>query len=81
ATSTAAINPLPASTVALATDTSTVPDLRGKSLRQAMLLVNRLELKAVFEGNGIVTGQTPQPGRPVPDTKILKITLSPEPVN
>ena len=65
----------------MATGTSTVPDLRGKSLRQAMQLVNRLELKAVFEGNGVVISQVPQPGRPLPDTKILKITLSPEPVN
>ncbi|KAF1082831.1 MAG: hypothetical protein GQF41_0598 [Candidatus Rifleibacterium amylolyticum] len=58
-----------------------VPDLRGKSLRQAMKLVNDLELKAVFEGEGIVVGQTPPAGQPVPDTKILKITLSPEPYN
>lgn len=60
---------------------NSVPDLRGKSLRQAMQLVNSLELKAVFEGEGIVISQTPQPGKPVPETKILKITLSPEPYN
>jgi hypothetical protein len=46
-----------------------------------MKLVNNLELKAVFEGEGIVVGQTPPAGQPVPDTKILKITLSPEPYN
>lgn len=59
----------------------TVPDLRGKPLRQAMQLINRLELKAVFEGNGIVVGQTPLPGLPLPENKILKIVLSPTPYN
>ncbi len=58
-----------------------VPDLLGKSLRQAMQLVNTLELKAIFEGNGIVIKQHPSPGKPIPETKILKITLSPEPYN
>ena len=63
------------------TVTNSVPDLRGKSLRQAMQMVNQLELKAVFEGEGVVIGQVPSPGRPIPETKILKITLSPEPYN
>jgi len=60
---------------------NSVPDLRGKSLRQAMKMVNDLELKAIFEGEGIVVGQVPAPGKPVPETKILKITLSLEPYN
>jgi len=58
-----------------------VPNLQGKSLRQAMQLVKSLELKAVFEGNGVVIKQSPQPGKPLPESKILMITLSPEPEN
>ncbi len=62
-------------------ESNIVPDLRGKSLRQAMQVVNSMELKAIFEGEGLVIGQIPPPGRPIPETKILKITLSLEPYN
>ena len=69
----------PLSPKAIASET--VPDLHGKSLRQAMQLVRNLELKAVFEGNGVVIKQIPTAGKPFPESKILMITLSPEPEN
>jgi cell division protein FtsI/penicillin-binding protein 2 len=56
----------------------TVPDFRGNSLKQALRVVNRHELKGIFEGNGIVTHQNPAPGKPVPESKIVTLTLSAE---
>ncbi len=53
-----------------------VPDLRGQSLKQAIRTINNLELKGIFEGNGIVVTQNPLPGKPLPATKILTLTLS-----
>jgi cell division protein FtsI/penicillin-binding protein 2 len=57
-----------------------VPDLKGKSLRQAIRTLNKLGLKGIFEGNGVVIDQSPAPGTPPPDSKILLVTLSPDSV-
>lgn len=54
----------------------TIPELKGKSMKQAIRTLNKLGLKGIYEGNGIVTGQSPEPGTPVPDSKILLVTLS-----
>ncbi len=56
----------------------TVPDLKGFSLKKAIRILNDLGLKGIFEGNGIVVTQSPPPGTPVPDSKILMVKLSPE---
>lgn len=56
----------------------TVPNLKGKSLKHAITTLSDLGLKGIFEGNGIVISQSPNPGTPVPDSKILLLTLSPE---
>lgn len=55
-----------------------VPDLRGKSLKAAIQLINNRDLKAIFEGNGVVVAQQPPPGRPLPGSKILRVKLSPD---
>lgn len=55
-----------------------VPDLRGQSLKLAIKNINHLELKGIFEGNGVVISQSPAPGKPIPESKILTLTLSPD---
>jgi len=68
-----------ASSSVLASDTcELVPDLRGKSLKAAIQTINRRELKAIFEGNGVVIAQQPPPGRPLPNSRILRVKLSPD---
>ena len=68
-----------ASSSILASDTcELVPDLRGQSLKAAIQTINRRELKAIFEGNGVVIAQQPPPGRPLPNSRILRVKLSPD---
>jgi cell division protein FtsI/penicillin-binding protein 2 len=55
-----------------------IPDLKGKSLKSAIRTLSDLGLKGIFTGNGIVVSQSPEPGTPVPDSKILLLTLSAE---
>lgn len=55
-----------------------VPDLHGKSLKAAIQAINKQDLKAIFEGNGVVIAQQPPAGRPLPATKILRVKLSPD---
>jgi len=43
-----------------------MPDLRGKTKRQALALVAPLGLKVNFRGQGVVESQFPLPGRAVP---------------
>lgn len=57
---------------------NTIPDLRGKSLKQAIKEINSMELKGIYEGSGIVISQNPPPGKPVPESRILTVTLSTE---
>lgn len=56
----------------------TTPDFRGKSLKQAIKEINQMQLKGIYEGDGIVFSQVPAPGKPVPESGILTIKLSPE---
>lgn len=54
-----------------------VPNLIGKSLKGAMMTVNNLGLKAIYDGNGVVIKQMPSPGKAFPASKILRVKLSP----
>ncbi len=68
-----------ASATVSASDTcELVPDLHGKSLKAAIQTINSRELKAIFEGNGVVIAQQPPPGRPLPNSRILRVKLSPD---
>ena len=53
-----------------------VPDLLGKSLKAAMQTVNKIGLKAIYDGDGIVVKQLPPAGKPFPASRILRIKLS-----
>ncbi len=61
-----------------ATSRELVPDLKGKSLKAAIQAINKHDLKAIFEGNGVVIAQQPPAGRPLPPSKILRVKLSPD---
>jgi hypothetical protein len=55
-----------------------IPDLKGKTLKETIRILTTLGLKGIYEGNGIVINQDPAPGAPIPDSKILLVSLSPE---
>ncbi|MGM0600760.1 MAG: penicillin-binding protein [Candidatus Rifleibacteriota bacterium] len=54
-----------------------IPNLIGKSMKSTIQTLNKVGLKGIYEGNGLVVKQSPKPGKPVPDSKILLLTLSP----
>ncbi len=56
-----------------------LPDFTGFSLRKAMRNINSMNLKGIYEGHGIVIKQSPSPGKPVPASKIVTLTLTPDP--
>ena len=76
-------NKLTAKPIAIAstttqTNSKIVPNLKGKSLKALIKAVNNMQLKGIYEGNGIVIKQKPKPGTAIPDSKIIRFTLSPD---
>ncbi len=65
-------------TITASSSEELVPDLRGKSLKAAIQMIDRQNLKAIYEGNGVVIAQQPPAGRPLPASKILRVKLSPD---
>ena len=57
-------------------DSTTVPDFRGKTLKEVAQLIQKLGAKAIFNGNGIAIEQTPQPGEPFPDSRVVLVRFS-----
>lgn len=57
-------------------DNSTVPDVRGLGIREALVKLEEAGLRVHFTGTGYVTALTPEPGTKVaPGTKVTA-TLS-----
>jgi membrane peptidoglycan carboxypeptidase len=54
----------------------TVPNFKGKSLKQVVKMISEMRLKGLYEGNGIAISQNPAPGTPLPESKALLITFS-----
>ncbi len=74
-----AINETPISTGTPAIkECKTVPDFKGKSLKEVVKTISDLKLKGLYEGNGIAVSQKPAPGTPLPESKALLITFSPK---
>jgi cell division protein FtsI (penicillin-binding protein 3) len=48
-----------------------MPDLRGRSARQAVAWLAALGVPATLSGTGAVTDQSPAPGSPLPDAAHL----------
>jgi cell division protein FtsI (penicillin-binding protein 3) len=56
-----------------------MPDLRGLSAREALRIVARAGLTARIRGDGVVTGQKPEPGTPMQRGAICELRLEREP--
>ena len=52
-----------------------VPDLRGKSMRKVIYILNNLNLKPKIQGSGIVFWQFPKPGQIVKQGIVCKVGL------
>jgi cell division protein FtsI (penicillin-binding protein 3) len=55
----------------------TMPDVRGRTLRQALAMLAPLALHVEVDGSGRVTEQSPVPGERVTDDAVARLTLSP----
>ena len=54
-----------------------MPDLTGKSLRQALALLGTLDVDVAVAGRGIVVKQTPAPGTPLGPGAACRLELAP----
>jgi hypothetical protein len=52
-----------------------VPDLRGYSLREAFKIAKTSNLKFNIKGHGQVDKVLPDPGRPLPKSKVVTLVL------
>ncbi len=55
----------------------TVPDLSGKTLSEATVLLEKANLNVYYEGTGIVTSQDYEKNSLVPEGTIIRLTLKP----
>ncbi len=60
----------------IATGPGQVPDLRGKSLREASVALASLGCRVQVDGEGVVRDQAPPPGAPVPDGGLCSLTMA-----
>ena len=56
--------------------TTVVPNLKGKTIREALKLVNFSKLRVKITGNGIVVRQSPSPGKTIKNNQILTLTCA-----
>ena len=54
-----------------------MPDLTGKSLRQALALLGTLDVDVAVSGRGVVVKQTPAPGTPLGPGAACRLELAP----
>jgi membrane peptidoglycan carboxypeptidase len=54
-----------------------MPDLAGKSLRQALTLLGALDVDVAVAGRGVVVRQTPPPGTPLAPGASCRLELAP----
>jgi hypothetical protein len=54
-----------------------MPDLAGKSLRQALALLGALDVDVAVAGRGVVVRQTPTPGTPLAPGASCRLELAP----
>lgn len=55
-------------------ESTTLPDFRGITVREAMRRAQALGLKYEIEGSGVVKSQNPSPGAPIKNIAMLKLT-------
>ena len=56
--------------------TSIVPNLRGKTVREALKLVNFSKIDVKINGNGVVVKQSPRAGQPIKKNQTLTLTCA-----
>ena len=54
-----------------------MPDLTGKSLRQALALLGALDVDVAVAGRGVVVRQMPAPGTPLGPGASCRLELAP----
>ena len=57
------------------TDSPTVPDVEGMSLRDALYVLENKGLRVVYQGKGRVRGQSISPGSPVGNGNVINLVL------
>jgi cell division protein FtsI (penicillin-binding protein 3) len=72
-----ALGPTVAPLFAPETGEPTMPDLAGRSLRQALALLAGYELDLAVVGRGLVVRQTPPPGTPLAPGDVCRLELAP----
>jgi cell division protein FtsI (penicillin-binding protein 3) len=72
-----AIGPTVAPLFAPDTGEPTMPDLAGRSLRQALALLAGYDLDLAVVGRGLVVRQTPAPGTPLAPGDVCRLELAP----
>jgi hypothetical protein len=63
--------------LAVADDQPVMPRLAGLSLRQALEALAPFGVRLEISGRGVVTGQTPAPGAPLPPGAVCRLHLAP----
>ena len=56
--------------------TGIVPNLRGKTVREALKLVNFSKIDVKINGNGVVVKQSPRAGQPIKKNQTLTLTCA-----
>jgi len=56
--------------------TTVVPNFRGKTVREALKLVNFSKIRVKINGNGIVIKQSPSPGIKIKNNQTLTLTCA-----
>ncbi|MBI1847463.1 MAG: transpeptidase family protein [Candidatus Rokubacteria bacterium] len=69
--------PLPASLDGAPALDAVMPDLRGRTLRQALASLASVRAAVELSGRGRVTGQTPEPGTPIEPGVAVRLMLAP----
>jgi cell division protein FtsI (penicillin-binding protein 3) len=65
----------PPVTASLAPDAALMPDLRGQTLRQALAVLEPLQVQVEVAGRGRVLQQNPPAGAPLPPALVARLTL------
>ena len=56
--------------------TTIVPNVKGKTIREALKLINFSDLRVVINGSGIVIKQSPEPGNKINSHQTLILTCA-----
>jgi cell division protein FtsI (penicillin-binding protein 3) len=61
--------------VRLVAESGTMPDLNGMTAREAVQALVKIGMTANLSGNGVVVGQSPEPGSPLEGEAVCHLTL------